>query len=139
MCSCVLHLVYRVSDSESQLYLTLCNLKDYTVHGILQARILEWVAYPFSRGSSQPKFPIFQVDSLPTEPPGKPKNTGGCSLSLLQGIFLTQESNWGLLHCSWIIYHLSYKGSPLQGNDTWNIEVLYNGGFLYTYDISNKQ
>ena len=34
---------------------TLCNPMDYTVHGILQARILEWVAFPFSRGSSQPK------------------------------------------------------------------------------------
>ena len=33
---------------------TLCNPKDYTVHGILQARILELVAFPFSRGSSQP-------------------------------------------------------------------------------------
>ena len=32
---------------------TLCDPKDYTVHGILQARILEWVALPFSRGSSQ--------------------------------------------------------------------------------------
>ena len=28
---------------------------NYTVHGILQARILEWVAFPFSRGSSQPR------------------------------------------------------------------------------------
>ena len=34
---------------------TLCNPKDYTVHGILQARILEWAAFPFSRGSSQPR------------------------------------------------------------------------------------
>ena len=34
---------------------TLCNLMDYTVHGILQARILEWVVFPFSRGSSQPR------------------------------------------------------------------------------------
>ena len=33
--------------------LTLCDPLDYTVHGILQARILEWVAVPFSRGSSQ--------------------------------------------------------------------------------------
>ena len=32
---------------------TLCDPMDYTVHGILQARILEWVAYPFSSGSSQ--------------------------------------------------------------------------------------
>ena len=34
---------------------TLCDPMDYTVHGILQARILEWVAYPFSKGSSQPR------------------------------------------------------------------------------------
>ena len=33
----------------------LCDLTDYTVHGILQARILEWVAFPFSRRSSQPR------------------------------------------------------------------------------------
>ena len=38
-----------------QLCLTLCNPMDYTVHGILQARILEWVAISFSRGSSQPR------------------------------------------------------------------------------------
>ena len=34
---------------------TLCDPMDYTVYGILQARILEWVAFPFSRGSSQPR------------------------------------------------------------------------------------
>ena len=34
---------------------TLCDPVDYTVHGILQARIMEWVAFPFSRGSSQPR------------------------------------------------------------------------------------
>jgi len=33
----------------------LCDRVDYTVHGILQTRILEWLAFPFSRGSSQPK------------------------------------------------------------------------------------
>ena len=38
----------------THLCLTLCHLMDYTVHGVLQARILEWVAVPFSRGSSQP-------------------------------------------------------------------------------------
>ena len=45
----------------------------------------------------EPRSPALQADSLPAEPPGKPKNTGVGSLSLLQGIFLTQESNWGLL------------------------------------------
>ena len=34
---------------------TLCDPINYTVHGILQARILEWVAFPFSRGSSKPR------------------------------------------------------------------------------------
>ena len=43
-----------VKWSETQSCLTLCDPTDYTVHGILQARILEWVAFPFSRGSSQP-------------------------------------------------------------------------------------
>ena len=89
------------------------------VHGILQATVLEWVAFPFSRGSSQPRdwtrSPALQADSLPAEPQGKPKNTGVGSLSLLQGIFPTQESNWGLLHCRQILYQLSYQGSP----DKW--------------------
>ena len=38
---------------DAQLCPTLCDPVDYTVHGILQARILEWVAFPFSRESSQ--------------------------------------------------------------------------------------
>ena len=42
-------------DSEAQSCLTLCDPMNYTVHGILQARILEWVTFPFSRGSSQPR------------------------------------------------------------------------------------
>ena len=39
----------------TQSCLTLCDPMDYTVHGILQARKLEWVAFPFSRGSFQPR------------------------------------------------------------------------------------
>ena len=42
-------------QSEAQSRQTLCDPMGYTVHGILQARILEWVAFPFSRGSSQPR------------------------------------------------------------------------------------
>ena len=60
----------------------------------------------------EPRSPTLQADSLPAEPPGKPKNTKLGSLFPLQWIFLTQESNWGLLHCSWILYQLSYQGSP---------------------------
>ena len=61
----------------------------------------------------KPKSPALQADSLPSEPPERPKNTGAVSLSLLQGIFLTQESNQGLLHCRYILYQLSYQESPV--------------------------
>ena len=59
----------------------------------------------------EPRSLAFQVDYLPSEPPGKPKTTGVGSLSLLQRIFPTQEPNQGLLHCRWILYQLSYQGS----------------------------
>ena len=59
----------------------------------------------------EPSSPALQVDSLLSEPPGEPKNTGVGSLSLVQGLFLTQESNWGRLHCKWFPYQLSYQGS----------------------------
>ena len=51
----------------------------------------------------EPGSPALQADSLPFEPPGKPENTGVGSLFLLQGIFLTQELNWNLLHCKRIL------------------------------------
>ena len=63
----------------------------------------------------EPKSPALQADSLPAEPQGKSKNTRVSSLSLLQGIFPTQELNWGLLHCRQILYQLSYQGSPKHG------------------------
>ena len=101
---------------------TLCNPMDYSlpgfsVHGFLQARISEWVAMYSSRGSSQPKIkfrsPALQVDTLLSEPPRKPTNTGVGSLPLLQGIFPTQESNGGLLQCrQTFFYQLSYQESP---------------------------
>ena len=47
-----------------------------------------------------------------SEPPGQPRNTGVGSLSLLQGIFRTQEWKRALLHCRQVLYHLSYQGSP---------------------------
>ena len=89
----------------------------YTVHGILQARILEWAAFPCSRGSFQPRDQT-QVSCIAGEffyhlsQQGKPKITGVGSLSLLQLIFLTQESIRGLLHRRRILYQLSYWGSP---------------------------
>ena len=61
----------------------------------------------------EPRSPALRADSLPAEPRGKSKNTGVSSLSLLQGIFPTQESNWGVLHRRQILYQLSYQGSTV--------------------------
>ena len=81
-------------------------------------RILEWVVYPFSRGTSWPRNQaevsciaggFFTV--LATR---KPNNSGVGSLSLFQGIFLTQELKWGLLNCRQILYQVSYPGSPMN-------------------------
>ena len=52
------------------------------------------------------------MDSLSAEPQGQTKHTGMSSLSLVQWIFLTQESNWGLLHCRWILLSAELPGKP---------------------------
>ena len=62
----------------------------------------------FPNSGIEPRSPTLQVDSLPSEPSEKPKNTGMDSLSLLQGNFPTQESNWDLVHCRQILCQLSY-------------------------------
>ena len=178
----------KVNRKVAEACLTLCDPMDCSppnssIHGLLQARILEWVAVPFSKGSSQPRdwtqvsyiaggfftiwatrealmvcevkvtqscptlchlmtswtiqsmefsrpeywsewpffspgdlpnagieprSPTLQVESLPAEPPEKPKNPGVGSLSLLQWIFRTHELNQGPLHCRWILYQLRY-------------------------------
>ena len=73
-----------------------------------------WSEYPFpspgdlSNLGIKPRSPALQADSLPAEPPGKPKNTGVDSLSLLQRIFQTQESNRALQHC-----RQCYQGSSI--------------------------
>ena len=117
----------------TQSYPTLCDPMDYAVLGILQARILEWVTFLFSRGSSQPRdwtrCPALQADSLPAEPQGKPKNIGVGSLSLLQRIFPTQESNRGLLHCRWILYQLNYQGSSVK------LRLYSKKGSFYFYSV----
>ena len=63
----------------------------------------------------KPTFPALQADSLPAEPQGEPEDIEVGSLSLVQHIFSTQELNKGLLHCRWILYQLSYQGSPSVG------------------------
>ena len=74
---------------------TLCKPMDYSppgssVHGIFQARILEWVVIPFSNElpnpEIKPRSPALQADSLPSMPPGKPQNQSTISFKILQGL-----------------------------------------------------
>ena len=81
-----------------------------------KARILERVSIPFSRGSSQSRDQT-QVSHIAggfftSWARRNPKNTWEGSVSLLQWIFPTHESNPGLLHCRQILYQLSYQESP---------------------------
>ena len=95
----------------------LCDPLDYTVYRLLQARLLEWVAFPFSRGSSQPKDQTqasciaggFFTSWATRE--AQEKWSG--NLSLPQGLLPTQELNWGLLHRRRILYQLSYQWRPI--------------------------
>ena len=80
-----------------------CSLLGSSVHGN-SLRQEYWSGLPcpppgdLPNPGIKPRSPTLQADSLPSEPPEKPKNTGVGSLSLLQGNFLTQESKGGLLY-----------------------------------------
>ena len=80
-----------------------CKSTAVSCHALLQA------IFPTQ---SQPRTPTLQADSLPSEPPGKPQNTGVSRLPLLQRIFPNQESNQGLLYFRQILYQLSCQASP---------------------------
>ena len=107
----------------------------HQLHGILRTRILDWVAMPSSRGSSQLKDRTHVSCSyytaggfFTTEPPEKPshhtdsphvdpgylsgQNTGVDSLSFLQGILSTQGSNSGLLHCRFFTSWATRESQP---------------------------
>ena len=89
----------------------LCDPMDYTVRGILQARILEWVAFP-SPGDLpdpgiKPRSPTLQADSLPAEPQGKPFAAVAKSLQLcltlcdpIPGILQARTLEWGAISFS---------------------------------------
>ena len=100
----------------AQLCLTLCN--PWTIYSAWNSPSQNTGVGSFSllQGNSQPRdrtqISRIALDSLPAESQWKPKNTGVDSLSILQGIFLTEESMWGLLHCRRILYQLSRQGSP---------------------------
>ena len=85
-----------------------CSLPGSSIHGIFQARVLEWVAIAFS--ASVVKLCPTLCNKEQAWKTGK--NTGVDNHSLLQGIFPTQGLNLGFLHCKEILYHMSHQGSP---------------------------
>ena len=115
---------------------TLCNTRNYTVHRILQDRILEWVAFPFSRGSSQPSnqtqvshiagsfFFFFSSTSLllPTHlPPPLCTHAQSCNPmdfnlpdSSVHGFFQARILGWVAISfsCRRFLYQLSHQGNP---------------------------
>ena len=86
----------------------------------------------------EPRSPALQADSLPAEPQRKLKNTGVGSLSLLQWIFWTQESNWGLLHCRWIPDQLTYQGIPkkILSSVKWPFLPFIRNQWIQLYETS---
>ena len=110
-----------------------------------------WSGLPFPSPGDLPntgvktKSPALQADSLPAGPQRMPKNTIVGSLSLLQRIFLTQESNWGLLHCRWILYQLRYHGNPIINTNylSWNLLAINEKPgskiLLFIYSIVSLQ
>ena len=96
-----------------------CSLPGSSIHGVSPGKNTGVSCHALLQGTSptgmKPRSPALQVDSLLSEPPGKLKNTRVGSLSVLQGIFLIQKTNQGLLHCRQILYQLSYQGSPKMG------------------------
>ena len=98
---CPSHSTPTVKMKVTQLCPTLCDPMDYTVYGILQARIREWVAFPFSRGSSHTRdWP--RVSGIAG---GSFTNTASYQGSWYPGLL-------HFLHCRWILYQLSHRWSP---------------------------
>ena len=91
------------SLSRVQLFATPWKYSPWNSPGKNRVGSLSLLQGIFPTQGYEPRSPALQVDSLPAEPPGKPKNTGVSSFPLLQQLYLTQESNRGLLHCRQIL------------------------------------
>ena len=90
-------------DKSLQSCMTLCNPMDHSspgssFHGILQTRILGWIAFPSSGDlpdpRTEPRTPALQAYSLPSEPPGSATQLSNCYF--FQKMSLSQETNNGL-------------------------------------------
>ena len=93
-----------------------CSPPGSSVHGILQARTLEWVAIPFSRGPPDPGTepgPPLQADSGPSASPGKPTGTVGGSASAQQRNYVTSTQWFPTGNQSWIFIGWTDAEAPI--------------------------
>ena len=129
----ITHIPVKVKVKIAQSCPTLCY--PWTIWSLEFSRPEYWSGKPFHSPGDlpnpgiEPRSPALQADSLLSE---KPKKTGVGSLSLLQQIFPTQESNWSLLHCRQILYQLSYQKSPKEGKRGFKkyLRICYTHGAL---------
>ena len=136
-------------------------------HGLYPARLLcpwessrqeYWSGLPFPPPGDLPnpgiksRSPALQVDSLPSEPTGKPNNPGVGSLSLLPGIFLTQESNWascvsGRFFISWATreahdkprQHIRKQRHHFTNKDLCNQSYGFSSSHLCMWELDHKE
>ena len=113
-----------------------CNPSGSSVHGILQARILEWVAMPFSRGSSQ-----FRDRTQVSSTAGR-FFTVWATREDQEYWSWPQELNRGLLLLRWILYQLSYQGRVNESrsvmSDSLKPHGLYNPGNLQAKILGSR-
>ena len=92
-----------------------CNPPGSSVHGIFQARMLEWAAMPSSRGSShtgiEPRSPALQVDSLPSEPP---RTSDGQKLNWGESLLKKPETQMILSGCVLLRTQKSLSGGSVK-------------------------
>ena len=91
---------------------TLCNPMDYTVHGILQARILEWVVFPFSRVSN-PGLPHCRQILYQLSHQGSSRILEWVAYPFSSGSSQPRNQTRVSCNCRQILYQLSYQGSHL--------------------------
>ena len=102
-------------------------------HGILQARVLEWVAFPSPEDRPnpgiEPRSPTLQADSLPTEPPGKPKNTGVGSLFFSRAYLSDPGIELGSLALQADSLRAELPGNSLTYEVQFNSSIMFSVSF----------
>ena len=119
----------------TQSSLTLCYPMDYTVHGILQARILEWVVFSFSSESSQlqdqTRSPTLQVDSLPAEPQGKPLKP--CKFGILGNREHPENDAFYLFLLLCFLRHTNMSQHQVTRASSFQVQVSESSSSLFHY------